>query len=145
MMGSGRRRAHYCVALFNLSVTATLGRIGEVVFSELFLMFDVFSCQQRSWRPRLMPCLWWRYTDPGRSCQKGELYCFLICPNLWIGSVCGCVSVHTNGQGDFVQLSFWNYTGSHCITGVAKPHFPSSLVLSWLWHSINTMHTINTF
>lgn len=76
---------------------------------------------------------------PAESPPKGGA-ALLSCQSL---SREGCMCVW-RGQVSFSQLSYWNCTGSHCITGERLNQFPSRLVLR-LWHSINTMHRINTF
>lgn len=107
----------------------TLGNTGKCLcFSELHLMFDVCSCQQRCCNGDWCCCyLWWKYTDPCREpTKRGCCIAFSsakVCPE--IGCVCVCVSVWVSvwrGQGDFSQLSYWNCTGSHCITVESLNH-----------------------
>lgn len=94
-----------------------LGNTGEsLCFGEPLPLFDVYSGWQRCCAA-VTP--WWKHTNPCREPTKRG-----CCIAFSSAKVClerECVLVCVWG-GDFFQLSYWNYTGSHCITGASLNH-----------------------
>ncbi len=107
-----------------------LGNTGEFLcFSEWLLMFGCVLLPAEVLGTDADVTLWWKCTNPCREpTKRGCCISFSsakVCPEMdcVCACVCACVGACAwRGHGASFQLSYWNYTGSHCITGESLNH-----------------------